>query len=104
MATGYDRRVRDAAMRHGDSVSWTRDTRLRYLPTKHCHAVPTREYQSDSSSKCPEPSYSFYLRTGPPWKRISKNDLTKVGPYQQRSGKLKSLIISIASKSQGILD
>ena len=30
--------------------SRTRATRARQLPTNHGHAVPTREYQTDSSS------------------------------------------------------
>ncbi len=56
---GNDRRMREAAMRQGGFAPWTRDSRLRYLPTDPGTAAlrrnlaVTREYHRDRSSKRP---------------------------------------------------
>ena len=57
MQPGTNRMNRHRAMRDGDPLPATRESRVRLLPTKHrLAALPspaTREYQSDSSSKQP---------------------------------------------------
>ena len=72
---GNDRRMREAAMRQGGFAPWTRDPRLRYLPTDPGTAAlrrnlaVTREYQRDSSSKRPAKTHrlqSTLPETHPP--------------------------------------
>ena len=80
MRSDTKRRTRHRAMRPGaHKAPQTRETRLRYLPTKNCHAAlrrsagATREYQSDASSRSPALSVSSSLRLHidlpPPTKR-----------------------------------
>ena len=69
MRLDTNRRIRRYTMRpEAHKAPQTRETRLRYLPTKNCHAAlrryhgVTREYQSDASSRSPALSVSSSLR------------------------------------------
>jgi hypothetical protein len=59
------------AIRAGRRPAQTRDTSARQLTTQHCHAVPTRESQSDVSSSASRPSPSPSAHPQPARRRRS---------------------------------
>jgi len=97
MRSGTIRRTRDCAVRQDPTYVRTRDYRLRTLPTENCHAAlprlpwATREYQSDPSSKRPDPSMlsPFPILPRPP--PLNSNNLGPGAPNVKGLDKGRSI-------------